>query len=178
MEDKGDKIGSITYIFIKNGDLFVITYNQPMALTSQSSSKQAESFLYPLLIKNNSKTTNEELSMSIEEFENYVIDKYKSANKTLPMKVDEVTTLFGIMNMGKTLFFKYRIDSEYADYINNEWAIKYKERTLLNIMSSIPNSDEFAKYMSCSSIKMTYLFFDDKDNLIRTIHITSKDFEL
>ena len=116
--------------------------------------------------------------MSIEEFENYIIEKYKDVNKTLPMKVDEITTLFGVMNMGKTLFFKYRIDSKYADYINNEWAIKYKEQTLLNMMSSIPNSEEFATYMSRSSIKMTYLIFDNKDNLIRTIHVTPKDFEL
>ena len=122
LEIKEDKIGSITYLFIKNGDLFVITYNQPMVLTSHSSSKQAEKFLYPLLIKNNAKTSKEELSMSIEEFENYLIEKYKEVNKTLPMKVDEVTTLFGVTNMGKTLFFKYRIDSKYADYINNEWA--------------------------------------------------------
>ena len=178
LEDNGNKVGSITYLFIKSGNLFVITYNQPMVLTSQSSSKVAEKFLYPLLIKNNAKTSKKEPSMSIEEFENYIIEKYKDVNKTLPMKVDEITTLFGVMNMGKTLFFKYRIDSKYADYINNEWAIKYKEQTLLNMMSSIPNSEEFATYMSRSSIKMTYLIFDNKDNLIRTIHITPKDFEL
>lgn len=177
LEIKEDKIGSITYLFIKNGDLFVITYNQPMVLTSHSSSKQAEKFLYPLLIKNNAKTSKEELYMSIEEFENYVIEKYKEVNKSLPMKVDEVTTLFGVTNMGKTLFFKYRIDSKYADYINNEWAANYKEKTLLNMMSSVPNSEELTKYLARSSIKMTYLFFDNKDNLIRTLHITPKDFE-
>lgn len=177
LEIKEDKIGSITYLFIKNGDLFVITYNQPMVLTSHSSSKEAEKFLYPLLIKNNAKTSKEELYMSIEEFENYVIEKYKEVNKSLPMKVDEVTTLFGVTNMGKTLFFKYRIDSKYADYINNEWAANYKEKTLLNMMSSVPNSEELTKYLARSSIKMTYLFFDNKDNLIRTLHITPKDFE-
>ena len=149
-----------------------------MVLTGQSSSKQAEKFLYPLLIKNNSNTSPNKLFMNVEEFENYVIEKYKEVNKTLPMKVDEVTTLFGVTNMGKTLFFKYRIDSKYADYINNEWAANYKEKTLLNMMSSVPNSEELAAYIYRSSIKMTYLFFDNEDNLIRTIHITPKDFEL
>jgi hypothetical protein len=44
-------------------------------------------------------------------------------------------------------------------------------------MSSVPNSEELTKYLARSSIKMTYLFYDEEDNLIRTIHITSKDFE-
>ena len=45
------------------------------------------------------------------------------------------------------------------------------------MMSSVPNSEELTKYLARSSIKMTYLFFDNKDNLIRTLHITPKDFE-
>ena len=177
LEDKVNKIGSIVYVLVKNGDLFIISYNESGVLTRESSSKQTERFLYSLLIKDTKKSEAQELAMNIEKWENYVINRLKKVNQSLPMKVDEVTTLFGVMNVGKTLIFKYRVDSGFVDYMDNEWATNYKEKTLLNMMYSVPNSKEYALLMSHSSINMTYLFYDEKDNLIRTLYITPKDFE-
>lgn len=175
--DNINKIGSISYLILKNGDLFVITFNQPIVLTNTYSSKQVEDILYWLQIKDKDNSSDEEYSMLIEEFETYVLNQFKSVNESLPIQVDEVTTLFCISSMGKNVMFKYRIDSSIIEYMNNEWADDYKERTLRNMMASVPNSDEYASYYANSSIKMTYLFFDEDDNLVRTIHITPKDFK-
>lgn len=62
-------------------------------------------------------------------------------------------------------------------YMNAEWALNFKEKTILNMILSVPESDVFASYFSRSSINIVYVFFDEEDNLIQTLKITPKDFE-
>ena len=175
--DRVNEIGSISYLIIKNGDLFVITFNEPIVLTNQSSSKHIDNILYWLLIKDKVDSSQKELQQSIEEFESYVIKNLTKVNQSLPMQVDEFTTLFCVTNIGKTLLFKYRIDSSIVDLLDNEWATTYKQNTLIAMLSSVPNAEEYASYMARSSIKMTYLFYDQNDNLIKTVHLTPNDFK-
>lgn len=176
--DSVNEIGSISYLIIKNGDLYVVTFNEPIVLTNQSSSKHIDDILYWLQIKDKADSSQEEFPKDIEEFESYVIKNLTEVNQTLPMQVDEFTTLFCVTNVGKTLLYKYRIDSSVVDLLDDEWATIYKQNTLIAVLSSVPNAEEYASYMARSSIKITYLFYDQNDNLIRTVHLTPNDFKL
>lgn len=168
------KLGSIKYIFVKNGLLFVSSYNQPKVLTRKSSSKPIDEVLKGLVIKKVQLVDN---SLSIEEFEAQIIDSFKEVNKTLPAKIDEVTTLYNVLCIGKTLMFKYRIEESVVSYMDDEWEKVFKNQTIQNMMTSVPDSEIFASYMSKSSLKMVYTFYDNEDNLIRTLQILPKDFK-
>lgn len=165
------KLGTITYIFVKNGLLFVSSYNQPKMLSRKSSSKSIDDVLKELVIK------NVQNSLSVEEFEKQIIDSFKEVNKTLPAKIDEVTTLYNVLCIGKTLMFKYRVEEGVVSYMDDEWEKIFKTQTVQNMMTSVPDSKIFASYMSRSSLKMVYSFYDNKDNLLRTLQIQPEDFK-
>ncbi len=173
-----DGIGCVSFIFIKNGALYLATYIQQVILTQNSSSQCIEDVLNGLVLKNKSCAVEEkETSISIDEFENYMLNMFKKTNETLPMKTDEATTLFNVSCVGKTIMFKYRVEPFMVGYMNAEWALNFKEKTILNMILSVPESDVFASYFSRSSINIVYVFFDEEDNLIQTLKITPKDFE-
>ncbi len=107
---------------------------------------------------------------------------FKKTNETLPMKTDEATTLFNVSCVGKTIMFKYRVEPFMVGYMNAEWALNFKEKTILNMILSVPESDVFASYFSRSSINIVYVFFDEEDiyfreteNILSNISVSNKN---
>ena len=169
--------GNMSYVFIKNGNLYVTAYIQPRTITHNSNSKDFDKILSGLVFNEHIEDSRNS-NKSLEEFENDMLNLYKRTNQTLPMKIDEFTTLFSITCVGKTIMFKYRVEPNSYYNLDEEWERKFKERTITNMMSAIPNADVYASYMSKSSLQIVYTFFDKNNNLIRTLKITSKDFKL
>lgn len=113
-------------------------------------------------------------TMSINEFESSIIAKSKLINENLPIKVDEITTLFCVINIGKSLMFKYEVDEGYEFLLDDEWAKQFKQTTVANLKAS---SSEMSYYMSKSSLVMKYLVYSNNGELIHIIEISSKDFK-
>ena len=174
LEENGVKVGIISYSVIKNGDFFIVGYIQPKELTKQSSSEIVEKIIMGLTIKEKKSLSGK---YTVADFESFWLENFKKTNKTLPMKVDDATTLYGITVVGKMVLLKYYVEPEFVGYLDSEWAARYKEKTISNMFLSVPNAEYYTSYFAESSIVMKYLFYDREDNLIRTLQITPKDFK-
>ena len=80
-EDDYD-IGIISFIFIKDGNLYMACLLQPGVLIKESSSKQIEEILYGLEFKDN-KELQQDQTISINDFEDSFLEGLKNINKSL-----------------------------------------------------------------------------------------------
>ena len=174
--ENGLDMGFISFTFIKGGDVYVASSLLPRTLTKTSSSKLTEEVLYGLEFKD--KKENHQEYKTVEEFENAYIELMKEINKSLPVQVDEITTLFGAINIGKTLFYKYSVESWAVEFMDADWELQFKKQAMRNMMASHPNAEIFFSYMAKSSLQIIYLFYNEEGELIRRIKLTPNDFKL
>ena len=170
-------IGSISFLIIYNGDIYTFNYCLPHKITKNTSSYLPEKLLSGLKFKQKEK--GQYPFTSIEEFEDFYISTIKSASKSLPIQVDEATTLYSVLCINKTILLKYSVKSEFVPYMDGSWCNDFKEKTIVNMLASVPTiAPILAEYFAKSSLNVVYTFYDEEGNLIKTINITPKDFEL
>ncbi len=86
IQNASSKVGSIAYLFVKNGDLYLATYIQSTIVTQNSTCANVDKLLQGLVLKSEVDVNNSgNFDMSIEEFEDYMLNLYKKTGS--PAKV-------------------------------------------------------------------------------------------
>lgn len=167
----------LNYIYIYNRYMYVFGHISFGTYSKYSSTKEVDDLMKGVYFKDfdNSNYSSIESNLNYERKDLFskLHNKIKSMNNSLPMPIDDITCLTGIILIDKCITCRYIVNTDDKDIID-----KFSDKQLtkhvanisfMNFKNSL--SDKFLKILSSEGIYIKHLFFDKGGKLITSFDV-------
>lgn len=106
-----------------------------------------------------------------------ILNFCQEVNKSLPIKIDEYTTIESMVLIGNIITIKYRInvDDEFKEIIDDDFIISQKNDVKKSLMILIDEFKAYSKDLLNSNYKFLYLYYSRTGNLLMQFSIDPKE---